>query len=514
MITPAAIAIAEKSAPSQGGNASNAAATQGQEFLAAVNRISFSSSPAATLLRDTPVLDAERAAIDEARVTDYRAEEPRSPFDEREAADRADLPAAEPTEPQTAPDNVAQPASQDVSERPSSEAPSAAVSTTAAKDPEAPVATRENTAVRSNAAAPAAPNAAAERNAPPPPQTTPVNTTAPNQTPVPQQTRTQGGQANGLPGAQIVVDGAADQLPQTSQTLSSRAALVTQSQTGKGTADVATPKAATGEAGVSSLFAGTAQTAGNNAGKSKAIVRTGTNTHPAGAQNATPAQASQGTSQQMIAQAAVPLQTQQQSLANSPFGTGTGTGTGAGPAGQQTLSARAETFTPAGASQSTAEFNLRGTASAHVPRPATPVPARIVTNQVAVQIQKAVGQGNDRISIQLKPADLGRVEVRLEVGADGRVAALISADRSDTLDLLQRDARILQNSLQNAGLQADSNSLSFELKGQNQAFGESGNGKSNGEEFVESETETNADIAAAALAQTGIVSSDRIDIQI
>lgn len=510
MITPAAIAIAEKSAPSQGGNASNAASrsgTQGQEFLAAVNRISFSSSPAATLLRETPVLDTERAVTDEGRRTDYRAEERRSPFDERTVADRADLPAAEPTETHSAPDDVTQPSRQDVAERPTSEAPVAAVSNTAVPDPEAPVAARENTAVRSN---PAAPNAATERNAPPPQQTAPVNTTAPNQTPVPQQTRPQSGQANGVAGAQIVVDGTADQLPQTSQTLSSRAALVAQSQAAKGTADAAAPKTAAGEASVSSLFAGTAQTAANNAGKSKATVRTGTNTHPAGAQNATSSQGTQGTSQQLAAQAAVPLQAQQQALANSPFGTGSG----AGQAGQQTLSARTETLTPLGTPQSTSQFNLRSATPAEAPRPATPVPARIVTNQVAVQIQKAAGQGNDRISIQLKPADLGRVEVRLEVGADGRVAAVISADRSDTLDLLQRDARILQNSLQNAGLQADSNSLSFELKGQNQAFGETGNGSSDGEEFVESETETNADIAAAALAQTGIVSSDRIDIQI
>ena len=51
------------------------------------------------------------------------------------------------------------------------------------------------------------------------------------------------------------------------------------------------------------------------------------------------------------------------------------------------------------------------------------------------------------------------------------MAAVITADRADTLDLLQRDARILQNALQDAGLQADGNSLSFELKGQDRREG-------------------------------------------
>jgi flagellar hook-length control protein FliK len=88
-----------------------------------------------------------------------------------------------------------------------------------------------------------------------------------------------------------------------------------------------------------------------------------------------------------------------------------------------------------------------------------------VAEQVSIQIAHGAEEGLDRINIQLRPASLGRVEVRLDVGQDGRISAVISADRSDTLDLLQRDARTLERALQDAGLRADTGSLSFQLHG-------------------------------------------------
>ncbi|MFZ0694214.1 MAG: flagellar hook-length control protein FliK [Alphaproteobacteria bacterium] len=89
-------------------------------------------------------------------------------------------------------------------------------------------------------------------------------------------------------------------------------------------------------------------------------------------------------------------------------------------------------------------------------------------DQVAVHITKAVGDGLDKISIQLKPESLGRIDVQLQVAHDGRVSAVIAADRQDTLSLLQRDARSLQQALSNAGLRTDTGSLSFNLSGQGQ----------------------------------------------
>jgi hypothetical protein len=86
-------------------------------------------------------------------------------------------------------------------------------------------------------------------------------------------------------------------------------------------------------------------------------------------------------------------------------------------------------------------------------------------NQVAVQINRAVQDGLDKFVVNLKPGTLGKVSVQLEVGHDNRVIAVISAERSDTLDLLQRDARTLEQALKEAGLKPDSGSLSFSLQG-------------------------------------------------
>lgn len=94
---------------------------------------------------------------------------------------------------------------------------------------------------------------------------------------------------------------------------------------------------------------------------------------------------------------------------------------------------------------------------------ATPPPA---AEQIVLQLRRAVADGIDRLTVQLKPASLGRVDVQMEVGHDGRLQAVISAERPETLHLLQRDARALTMALNDAGLQTDSGSLSFNLRGQ------------------------------------------------
>jgi flagellar hook-length control protein FliK len=85
--------------------------------------------------------------------------------------------------------------------------------------------------------------------------------------------------------------------------------------------------------------------------------------------------------------------------------------------------------------------------------------------QVAMHVAQAAAEGSDRINIRLSPSELGRIDVRLDFGPDGRVQAVFAADRPQTVELLQRDARDLERALQDAGLRADSGSLSFNLRG-------------------------------------------------
>ena len=93
-------------------------------------------------------------------------------------------------------------------------------------------------------------------------------------------------------------------------------------------------------------------------------------------------------------------------------------------------------------------------------------PLQPASEQVAVQISRAVQQGADRITVNLKPASLGLISVDLEVGPDNRLIAVVSVDRPETLDLMQRDARALERALNDAGLKTDSGSLSFNLRGE------------------------------------------------
>jgi len=106
--------------------------------------------------------------------------------------------------------------------------------------------------------------------------------------------------------------------------------------------------------------------------------------------------------------------------------------------------------------------------AAQAPAHASAASHSIVVDQVAVRVIKAIGDGIDRLSIALNPPELGRVEVRMEIGPQGHVNAVFTADRPQTADMLQRGAQDLSRSLQDAGLRADNGSLSFNLRGQNQ----------------------------------------------
>jgi flagellar hook-length control protein FliK len=98
--------------------------------------------------------------------------------------------------------------------------------------------------------------------------------------------------------------------------------------------------------------------------------------------------------------------------------------------------------------------------------------------QIAIQIQKAMQNGSNRLTVSLQPAELGRVEIKLDVDKDKNVTATIVVDRPATLDLLQRDAKALERALQDAGLQTNDGSLSFSLRnGAGQGGGNGANGQ-------------------------------------
>jgi hypothetical protein len=89
-------------------------------------------------------------------------------------------------------------------------------------------------------------------------------------------------------------------------------------------------------------------------------------------------------------------------------------------------------------------------------------PAPVV--QLGIHIAAAASRRIERLVVQLEPAALGRVEIRLDFTHDNRVSAVIAAERPETLEVLQRDSRALERGLQDAGFRLDQNALSFSLR--------------------------------------------------
>jgi flagellar hook-length control protein FliK len=85
---------------------------------------------------------------------------------------------------------------------------------------------------------------------------------------------------------------------------------------------------------------------------------------------------------------------------------------------------------------------------------------------VAIEIASMAQAGKNHFEIRLDPPELGRIEVRLDVDRDGHATTRLIADRSDTLDLLRRDATGLERALQDAGLKTTDNGLQFSLRDQ------------------------------------------------
>jgi flagellar hook-length control protein FliK len=88
------------------------------------------------------------------------------------------------------------------------------------------------------------------------------------------------------------------------------------------------------------------------------------------------------------------------------------------------------------------------------------------TQQVALQVSKALDQDRTEIRIRLDPPELGEVDIQLEF-RDLRMTASVSAERADTLELLQRDSRALARALREAGLELADSDLSFAHHGRN-----------------------------------------------
>ena len=92
-----------------------------------------------------------------------------------------------------------------------------------------------------------------------------------------------------------------------------------------------------------------------------------------------------------------------------------------------------------------------------------------IVDQVKVNITKSAVKGIDKIDISLKPVDLGHIEVKMQIGKDGKLQAHIISSRPETMEVLQKEMQTLEKAFNDAGFQTDEGSLSFSFRGGNQA---------------------------------------------
>ena len=93
---------------------------------------------------------------------------------------------------------------------------------------------------------------------------------------------------------------------------------------------------------------------------------------------------------------------------------------------------------------------------------------REVVDQIKVNITKSAVKGVDKIEIQLKPEDLGHIEIKMQISKDGKLQAHIISSRAETMDMLQKEMPSLEKAFNDAGFSLEDGSLSFSFRDDNQ----------------------------------------------
>ena len=109
-------------------------------------------------------------------------------------------------------------------------------------------------------------------------------------------------------------------------------------------------------------------------------------------------------------------------------------------------------------------------AALHV-APATQAASQPDLTALAVTIAAKSQDGTKHFDIRLDPPEFGRIDVRMSVDDAGKAQAHLTADKPQTLELLQRDSGTLQRALKDSGVDVGNSGLQFSLRGQERQSG-------------------------------------------
>jgi len=121
-----------------------------------------------------------------------------------------------------------------------------------------------------------------------------------------------------------------------------------------------------------------------------------------------------------------------------------------------------------GSNQSTAPQNSSAVLVRVGTLPGQTQPSQVPNTAIAMQMNKNIQKGISNFEIRLDPAELGRVNVKMEISTDGRLTAHMVVESAETLDLLRKDAQALEKALTDAGLDMDEEGMTFSLSEDNQ----------------------------------------------
>jgi flagellar hook-length control protein FliK len=181
---------------------------------------------------------------------------------------------------------------------------------------------------------------------------------------------------------------------------------------------------------------------------------------------------------------------------------------------------QASTVAPDASAQAAAALpqQLSGSAPVASTNTLTAAPATggaVPVSGLAVEIAASVQSGKTRFEVRLDPADLGRIDVRIDVDRNGQVTSHLTVEKPETLSMLQQDAPQLQQALNDAGLKSGGGGLQFSLRDQSSSGQNSGNQSGgNAQRLIVSDENAAPSVAAGQSYGRLLGSSGGIDIRV
>jgi flagellar hook-length control protein FliK len=134
---------------------------------------------------------------------------------------------------------------------------------------------------------------------------------------------------------------------------------------------------------------------------------------------------------------------------------------------------------------------------------------------LAMEIAVTARSGKSRFEIRLDPADLGRIDVRIDVDRNGHVTSHLMVEKAETLSMLRQDAPQLQRALDDAGFRTGDGGLQFSLRDQSSSGqnNDSGSGRNAHRLIVSQDDSIPAAVAGRTYGRM-LGSSSGVDIKV